>query len=246
VFKDGPLGFTLSKVEGGRAVVTKVAPAGQAVLGGVRLGDALVSLDHQELILYDAIMARFPFLPRPLVVGFRKKMEGLGYEGARKGGTEKAFIERGRAAGVGTGEGGKAFAGGFGKSMQVLQRGTNAVLAKSSSNSSGSRPVGGGCGLTTKICLRDQPGTGEFDTCFSEGPLGMRLEEMAVTSRERGLMYVCQVLQVTPGGAAEKEGVVDGCVVVGVNGERFISHAHTVATLRYGKRPVVVRFRMPR
>ena len=236
--------------------MTKIAPAGQAVLGGVRLGDAVVSLDHQQLILYDLIMARFPFLPRPLVVGFRKKMEGLGNEGGRKGGREGGFMEGGKAAGVGSGEGGKAFAGGFGKSMQVLQRGTNATLARSSSSSSSSssggssssssRPVGGGCGLTTKICLREQPGTGEFDTCFAEGPLGMRLEERTVTSMEGGLKYVCQVLQVTPGGGAEKEGVVDGCVVVGVNGERFISHAHTVATLRHGKRPVIVRFRMPR
>jgi hypothetical protein len=249
------MGFTLSKTEGGRAVVTKVAPAGQAVLGGVKLGDAVVSLDHQSFVLYDLIMARFPFLPRPLVVGFRKKMEGLGSEGGgkgrRKGGREGAFLEGGKAAGSG-GEGGKAFAGGFGKSMQALQRGTNTTSGSSSSSSSSSRssgsnrPVGGGCGLTTKICLRDKPGTGEFDTCFADGPLGMRLEEMALTSREGGLRYVCQVLQVTPGGAAEKEGVVDGCMVVGVNGERFISHAHTVATLKHGKRPVVVRFRMPR
>jgi len=246
------MGFTLSKAEGGRAVVTKVAPAGQAVLGGVRLGDAVVSLDHQQFILYDVIMARFPFLLRPLVVGFRKKMEGLGSGGGGGGGGRGGGGGGGRKGGregvltTTFSEGGKAFAGGFGKSMQVLQRGTNTTSSSSSNSSGSSRPVGGGCGLTTKICLRDQPGTGEFDTCFAAGPLGMRLEEMALTSREGGLRYVCQVLQVTPGGAAEKEGVVDGCVVVGVNGERFISHAHTVATLKHGKRPVVMRFRMPR
>jgi len=120
-----------------------------------------------------------------------------------------------------------------------------ASASSSSFTSGGSYPLGGGSGLTTKVPLTEDPDAGEFDACFAEGPLGMRLEEMPLTSREGGLKYVCQVLQVTSGGAAESKGVRDGCCVVGVNGERFISHAHTVATLKHGKRPVLVRFRLP-
>ena len=59
-------------------LATQIAPAGQAVLGGVRIGDSIVSLNQQPLTLYDQIMAKLPQLPRPLVVGFRKRMEGIG------------------------------------------------------------------------------------------------------------------------------------------------------------------------
>ena len=40
-------------------------------------------------------------------------------------------------------------------------------------------------------------------------------------------------------------GVREGCTVVGINGEEYLSHAHTVATLKHAKRPVTVRFRAP-
>jgi len=53
------------------------------------------------------------------------------------------------------------------------------------------------------------------------------------------------VVQVTEGGWAWREGVEEECIIVGVNGEKFISHAHTVATLKHGRRPVSVRFRFP-
>ena len=48
---------------------------------------------------------------------------------------------------------------------------------------------------------------------------------------------------IAPEGQAEAAGVTIGCTIIGVNGERFISHAHTVSTLRHAKRPVRVRFR---
>jgi hypothetical protein len=37
-----------------------------------------VSLNAQPLQLYEQIMTKLPHLGRPLSVGFRKKMEGLG------------------------------------------------------------------------------------------------------------------------------------------------------------------------
>ena len=51
------------------------------------------------------------------------------------------------------------------------------------------------------------------------------------------------VVEVISGSPAQQYGVTTGCVVIGVNFEKFISHAHTVATLRHGKRPLTVRFR---
>lgn len=46
-------------------------------------------------------------------------------------------------------------------------------------------------------------------------------------------------------GQAVARGVREGCTVVGINGEEYLSHAHTVATLKHAKRPVTVRFRAP-
>jgi predicted metalloprotease with PDZ domain len=56
---------------------------------------------------------------------------------------------------------------------------------------------------------------------------------------------VSVVTNVLSGGQAELAGVEVGCTVVGVNGERFISHAHTIATLQHGKRPIKMRLRFP-
>lgn len=46
-------------------------------------------------------------------------------------------------------------------------------------------------------------------------------------------------------GQAQSLGVSEGCVVVGLNGEEYLSHAHTVATLKHARRPILVRFRAP-
>ena len=72
---------------------------------------------------------------------------------------------------------------------------------------------------------------------FADGPLGMRLEERG------GLVALSVVTHVADGGQARDAGVQLGCVVLGVNGERYLSHAHTTATLKHGKRPVMVRLR---
>ena len=42
------------------------------------MGDSVISLDHQALTLYDQIMAKLPHMSRPMAIGFRKKMEGIG------------------------------------------------------------------------------------------------------------------------------------------------------------------------
>ena len=220
----------------------QLAPAGQAVLAGVRLGDAVVSLDHEALTLYDHVMARLPHLPRPLVVGFRRKMEGIGSSPP-----PSASPTHGGGGGA-TLTPAKAFAGGFGNSLHALKAASVGLAAAAAT--AGAGPMGGGSGLTTKVALREALGTNEFDTTFEDGPLGMRLEEKAVALNAAGgggggLKYVSVVVQVTDGGAAHRQGVGDGCLVLGVNGERFISHAHTVATLKHGRRPVQVRFRRP-
>eukprot|EP00952_Eustigmatos_sp_NYUAD-ZCMA_P001763 7887-Eustigmatos_ZCMA.PRE.1 len=48
------------------------------MVGGVHVGDTVISLNGMPLTLYDQVMAKLPQLPRPLAVGFRRKMEGVG------------------------------------------------------------------------------------------------------------------------------------------------------------------------
>ncbi len=57
-----------------------------------------------------------------------------------------------------------------------------------------------------------------------------------------GAQIVSVVVDVADKGEAKSKGVSVGCVIVGINFEPYLSHAHTVATLKYAKRPVVVRF----
>lgn len=77
----------------------------------------------------------------------------------------------------------------------------------------------------------------EFDVEFQDGSLGMRIEERS------GLVPITVVVSCEPRGQAHRAGVRIGCVVIGVNGEKYLSHAHTTATLRHHRRPLHVRFR---
>ena len=65
----------------------------------------------------------------------------------------------------------------------------------------------------------------------------MRIEE------RYGLVSLTVVTHVADGGQAHVAGVKVGCTLLGLNGERYLSHAHTSATLQYGKRPVKLRLR---
>ena len=93
--------------------------------------------------------------------------------------------------------------------------------------------------MSTKVDIGALTNQDEVDITFMEGSLGMRLDERG------GYVPVSVVTNVVPGGQADQAGVEVGCLVVGVNGERFLSHAHTIATLQHGKRPVKVRMRCP-
>ncbi|CAM9522752.1 unnamed protein product [Discosporangium mesarthrocarpum] len=95
-----------------------------------------------------------------------------------------------------------------------------------------------GANMTTKKSLAPTLAeAGEFDVELGEGELGMRLEERG------SFKTVSVVVKTTEGGQAHRLGVTAGCVLVGLNGEEYLSHAHSVATLKHARRPIVARFR---
>jgi len=98
-----------------------------------------------------------------------------------------------------------------------------------------------GTKMSTKMEIGQLSEREELDVTFGAGELGMRLEERG----DYRLVPVSVVTSLVPCSQAEAAGVVVGCTVVGVNGERYINHAHTVATLKHGRRPVKLRMRFP-
>ena len=90
---------------------------------------------------------------------------------------------------------------------------------------------------TKKVMETDISDEREYDVTFSNGMLGMRLEERL------GLVPVSVVTLVQPKSQAAAAGVTVGSTLQGINGEKYLSHAHTTATLRHAKRPIRVRFR---
>jgi hypothetical protein len=90
---------------------------------------------------------------------------------------------------------------------------------------------------TTRNELKREPDANEFDVVFEEGEIGARIEE------RDGQYPVSVVTAVADKGQAMNKGVTYGCIVIGINYERFISHAHTISSLKHAKRPVIVRFK---
>lgn len=82
-----------------------------------------------------------------------------------------------------------------------------------------------------------------YESCLSvylfsvKDDLGFRLEEKI--SHDGGYSVVSRV---TEEGQANLLKVCIGDVLLGINGEKYLSHAHAVSTLKHAKRPVRVRF----
>ena len=75
-----------------------------------------------------------------------------------------------------------------------------------------------------------------FDIEFVEHDIGMIVEESNVK-----YSIVKKLLEGSP---AHKAGCVEGSLIIGVNGEPFVSHSHIVDKIRNATRPLSIRFRL--
>ena len=73
-----------------------------------------------------------------------------------------------------------------------------------------------GSKMSTKVEIGDLTERDEVDITFMPGPIGMRLDERG------GLLPVSVVTNLVPNGQAALAGVEIGCIVMGINGERFV------------------------
>jgi len=240
---DAPMGFSIERDARDMARVSKVAPGGRAAKLGVRIDDVVVSLNGRETTAYDVVVATLPVLPKPLVVGVVRWGPGprplaASSNDARQRGPPPPHQRL--VAAVAHGLDPRAQRGAL---ASKPPSGTSAGNFGARLESSSSRRPDGVVdahrfGLGTKQPLARALGDDrEFDVRFVDGPIGMRIEERL------GLVPVTVVTHVDPAGQAWQAGVRTGCTIIGLNGERYLSHAHAAATLRHAKRPLAARLR---
>lgn len=74
-FGEGPMGMTISKDFGGRALVSKLVTGGPAERSGVSIGDHISGVAKKRLDDYDEIMHMIPCLTRPIAIQFTRRVE---------------------------------------------------------------------------------------------------------------------------------------------------------------------------
>lgn len=221
-----PMGFSIERDDATCAArVSKVAPGGKAAATGVAIGDIVVGLGNRQTPTYDVVIATLPLLPKPLVVKFARPHQPTKLEPNAVSKpphlepdrpvfkSTKSKVALSTVPPVATGS------GGYGNSFRRHAE----ILTVPDPNA--------------RRSLGAYEDDREFDVEFSDGPLGMRIEERS------GLVPITVVTHCDHDGQAFKHGVRLGCVVIGLNGEKYLSHAHTTSTLKFAKRPVRVRFR---
>lgn len=75
-FADGPMGMTISKDFGGRALVSKLVTGGAAECCGVRIGDHISGIAKKRVDDYDEIMHMIPCMTRPILIQFSRRTMG--------------------------------------------------------------------------------------------------------------------------------------------------------------------------
>lgn len=212
---DAPLGFSIERDKWGRARVSRVAPGGRAAGLGVKVDDVLMTLNTRETATYDLVVDTLPLLAKPIVVGLQRPPE------PRSPTTPRTHQFRHHRR--------PPLASRAPSSRTAGSLGTLPLHDDSDDDDT--------FGGTTKKVLDAFADDREFDVIFRDGPLGMRIEERI------GLVPVTVVTHVDPKGQAFQAGVRPGCTVQGLNGEKYLSHAHCAATLRHAKRPLTARLR---
>eukprot|EP00635_Sarcinochrysidales_sp_CCMP3193_P014145 CAMPEP_0118889448 /NCGR_PEP_ID=MMETSP1166-20130328/371_1 /TAXON_ID=1104430 /ORGANISM="Chrysoreinhardia sp, Strain CCMP3193" /LENGTH=565 /DNA_ID=CAMNT_0006828039 /DNA_START=115 /DNA_END=1812 /DNA_ORIENTATION=- len=240
---EAPMGFSIERDADGRARVSRVAPGGRAAGLGVKVDDVVTTLNSRDAPTYDNVVDTLPFLEKPIVVGLRRNKkqredrrcpEGDNGDGATTSAASMSSVLglRPKRALASRPPSGHYSAGNLGARLKSTG---NLGLASATDDDDDVFP--GGLVGTKKLLDPDLTDDREFDVRFDDGPLGMRIEERL------GLVPVTVVTHVDPKGQAFTRGVRVGCTVQGLNGERYLSHAHTAATLRHGKRPIDARLR---
>ena len=235
IFAEPPLGLTLTKNFSGGAEVTKLVPNGQAQQFGIDIGDVLIGVGSQWVRGYDDAMILLSDKQYPKGLVFRRGIKRTISQTSASviRGTKIAATQIMNSLGI-------KKEGSLLRSTAQRKLSNKHSMARREASPNGERKGDEIRKIkTTKNELKREPDADEFDVIFEEGEIGARIEE------RDGQHPVSVVTAIADKGQAMIKGITYGCIVIGINYERFISHAHTISSLKHAKRPVVVRFKRP-
>eukprot|EP01035_Chromulina_nebulosa_P019366 gene19366-25233_t len=240
VFRRGPLGLTLTNSKDNRPEVTKVKSDGYANSLGIMVGDIVIGIDGETAKSYEEIMTILPTKSFPLVMKFQRGMihqiisqTGESFVKGTQLIANTVIDSVNQISGTAT----------LTKSLldtrleEKVSNRTSVIIRESHNKSTNEVPPGSNMS-TKKLLSPDIANPSEYDVKFEEGDLGVRLEETFLSNGNPTSV----VVNITQNSQAMTLGVTLKSFVVGVNGECYISHAHTIASLKHSKRPILVRF----
>jgi len=238
---EAPLGFSIERDRSsGRARVSRVAPGGRAASLGVKVDDVVTTLNGRDVLSYDVVVETLPSLQKPIVAGLlrRRTPPPPSASSSSSSSDDRPSLLGGSSSrpklALASRPPSSTSAGLFGAR---LTSSTNRLSDLYDDERDEEDDVFFTTHGTKKLLEPRVADEREFDVEFDDGPLGMRIEERV------GLVPVTVVTSVDPRGQAFRAGVRVGCTVQGLNGEKYLSHAHAAATLRHGKRPLTARLR---
>jgi hypothetical protein len=246
-----PLGLTLARGKDGSAEVTKIKADGQATALGIMVGDTIISVADVKVNSYHEAMATIDKSTYPLTLILER------------GAVHALLHQTGNAVLKGSTIITSTIRDELGLAKKsILDVPASERLANRSSEKAKEGIISSKDNRSTafrkpskRTLPIDPANEKEYDVTFTEvgsrltsysktislmvlmqGELGLRLEEQFV-----GAAAVSVVVQVSANSQAHVKGVHMNSFVVGMNGEYFISHAHTIACLKH-TRPIRVRF----
>eukprot|EP01038_Epipyxis_sp_PR26KG_P007903 gene7903-10728_t len=230
-FQSSPLGMTLSVGENGHTpTVTKIVANGSAMRKGVSVGDILTRIDDFPVFDYNEAMRILPTIQYPMKLYFKRKAcDVVG---------TAVFISSGDAIIKNTQDIATKLLDTIGLSKSsILQSSTTSSTRYSTKLDANNNAIPSSAAILSSRLLNDTPETDEIDVIINETDLGFRIDERI------GFTSVSVVTEVIPNSSAKNQGLQVGHIIIGINREKFISHAHSSTTLKHIKRPVVIRFK---
>jgi hypothetical protein len=218
-----PLGLTLSTNSHNEAEVIRLRSDGTAVKEGVQIGDVVVFINGTQIHGHEEAMQVIGAAIYPLSISFRRSAKGIVAESSEVLMRNSKMIANQLMDTMGLSK------------DSILSSSKTTRLANSRANGNSTNSPSS-LHPTIRARLNVNPGPSQFDVHFDQEDLGFRVQERI------GAQIVSVVTEVIDKGEANSKGVSIGCVIVGINFEPYLSHAHTVATLKYSKPPVVIRF----
>lgn len=228
VFDEPPLGLTISSNGlNNDPVITRVASNSKAEKQGIIPGDVIIKINESRVLDYAETMKLLPDAVYPLQVRVQRFLISENSDDSPT--VTQSMKEKANSYDY------------FLKSD--LNKGTNKIDKKETQDikpnnitSLHKNPVN--IGGSDHFLPETPELPNDFDVVFNEVDLQFDIEEIIKDKKDETI-----IKNVKKGGYSESKGIFDGFKIIGINGKKYISFAHTAATLKDPKRPLTLRLR---